>query len=667
MIKNYLLLFLTICTTALLLLNSVEAYALKVDIDWYHSLNAEMDQKDTEELLEEKELLLYDARDLNRDDLTSRFLKELAFIHLYKTRDLERAMEYLMGSLKIDEVSGQENDLIFTYLGLANVFQKVDDFFSSANFLEKAIQFNRTNKSEELQIILKQNLGEVYTDMDETGKAFEQYQDILKYAQNVRYPELEAKMWMKIALLEQIDKNYTGSLNSLKNALSIQRRIKDKENEARSLHFIGRLYVLMGKHDRGMKNYKVSLNRWQEVSPNAAGLATIYSSIAELYLEDQQVEKALSNLRIALNKAQTAQNQELIKSTYQLLSITYKALGEYQKALEYQELYVALDDFMQEEKADGSILKMQNRYTINQKQSMIDDLEFNRIQKEFELEEQKRSKNFIVVLFMLALIILVLILAFFLLQKRNNKRLAEANSKVQEQNLQLQEANATKDKFFSIIGHDLKGPLNSLTSFSSLLMHHTESLSKEEIQMLATDLDKSLKNLFALLENLLEWSRSQTGNIEFKHELFDLTAVLNNNATLLKQQAETKKIAISVKNTEPIAVKAHENSINTVIRNLLSNAIKFTPEGGKIHLAISEKDNHWVISVADNGVGMPQAVVEKIFRIDTKHSTQGTAKEKGTGLGLILCKEFVEKNGGKIWVKSEEEKGSVFAFSLSKN
>ncbi|MBK6266306.1 tetratricopeptide repeat-containing sensor histidine kinase [Marivirga sp. S37H4] len=641
--------------------------AASVDIEWYQALELEIEQKETEALLNEKEVLLYDARDLNRNDLISRFLKELAFIHLYKTKDLEAAMGYLMEALNLDEISKQEDDLMFTYFGLSIVFQEVDDYFSSAEFLEQAIQLNRKNKSENLQIILKQNLGEVYTSMNATDKAFNQYQDILKYAQNVRYPELEAKTWMKIALLEQLNKDYESALNSLKNALSIQRRINDKENEAHSLHAIGRLYVLQGEKERAMDNFKVSLNIWKEIASNSAGTAATYNSVAELYLDNKQPVKALGNLQIALNKSQTSQNQELIKNTYQLLSKTYKAMGEYQKALEYQELFMALEDFMQKEKEDRSILKMQNRYLVNQKQSTIDVLEFNRIQKEFELEEQKRSKNFIVILFILALVILVLILSFFLLQKRNNKRLAIANTKVREQNEQLQELNATKDKFFSIIGHDLKGPLNSLTSFSSLLMHHTESLSKEEIQMLATDLDKSLKNLFALLENLLEWSRSQTGNIEFNSELFDLTELLNKNALLLKQQAENKKITVAVKTTEPVAVKAHENSINTVIRNLLSNAIKFTPEGGQIHLSITEKTNQWVVSVSDNGVGMPPEVVEKIFRLDTKHSTQGTAKEKGTGLGLILCKEFVEKNGGEIWVKSEEGKGSVFHFSLPKN
>jgi signal transduction histidine kinase len=249
-------------------------------------------------------------------------------------------------------------------------------------------------------------------------------------------------------------------------------------------------------------------------------------------------------------------------------------------------------------------------------------------------------------------------------KRKTNKQLQEANEKVSRQNVQLQQLNSTKDKFFSILGHDLKGPLNSLTSFSGLLINHTDSLSKDEIKMLAKDLDKSLKNLFALLENLLEWSRSQTGNIEFKPEPFDLHTLLDQNVELLKTQAQNKNIVLSDVSRAGIEIRAHKHSINTVIRNLVSNAIKFTPEGGAVTVNAQLGQDEVMVSVSDTGVGMSEDVIAKLFRIDAKHSTKGTADEKGTGLGLILCKEFVEKNGGRIGVQSEVGQGSVFYFTL---
>jgi signal transduction histidine kinase len=235
---------------------------------------------------------------------------------------------------------------------------------------------------------------------------------------------------------------------------------------------------------------------------------------------------------------------------------------------------------------------------------------------------------------------------------------------IRKKNLELEEHNATKDKFFSIISHDLKGPLSSLTSFSGLLINHTESLTKAEIQTLARDLDQSVKNLFSLLENLLEWSRSQTGAIEIKWEAFDIMVLLKENRNLLLVQAQNKQIKIRLEGEEKFIVFADPNIISTVIRNLLSNAIKFTPTGGEIVLKIERIESGVRVLINDKGVGISESIIHKLFRLEVKHSTKGTADEPGTGLGLILCKEFVEKNGGTIGVHSEEGKGSSFYFTL---
>ncbi|MFM7856971.1 MAG: sensor histidine kinase, partial [Flammeovirgaceae bacterium] len=245
------------------------------------------------------------------------------------------------------------------------------------------------------------------------------------------------------------------------------------------------------------------------------------------------------------------------------------------------------------------------------------------------------------------------------------KQLDARTKLVGEQNVELQKMNATKDKFFSIIAHDLKGPLNSLTGFSNLLIGHIDKLSKEDIKYLASNFEKTLKNVALLLENLLDWSRSQSGQINFTPEIFNITKVLQQNIELLTGQAKNKNIRIeSVMPHESIDVKAHKQSTNTVIRNLISNAIKFTPNGGLITLGVKLKNDEVIIWIQDNGVGISAEAIQKLFRADVKHSTKGTANEIGTGLGLLLCKEFVEKNGGRIWVESVVGEGSLFQFTL---
>src|SRR5690606_34373267 len=195
--------------------------------------------------------------------------------------------------------------------------------------------------------------------------------------------------------------------------------------------------------------------------------------------------------------------------------------------------------------------------------------------RERELAEQKRIQVYLYALLGLGIVIAGLILYLYLLKQRSNRQLQAINSQIEAQNVQLQTLNTTKDKFFSIIGHDLKGPLNSLTSFSNLLINHFDALSKEEIQNIAKDLDKSLKNLFALLNNLLEWARSQTGNIDFTASPINLSEVLEQNKELLGQQASAKDITILYEPAEIVMASAHMPSVTTVVRNLISNAIKF--------------------------------------------------------------------------------------------
>lgn len=236
--------------------------------------------------------------------------------------------------------------------------------------------------------------------------------------------------------------------------------------------------------------------------------------------------------------------------------------------------------------------------------------------------------------------------------------------KIKTQNEKLKQLNLTKDKFFSIIGHDLKNPISSLISFSNLLTNHIDRLSKEEIRTLAVEFDKTLKNSYNLLDNLLEWSRSQTEQIEYKPVNFDLRVIINENRELIAAQAISKNINIKADDIPRTIVYADKNCINTVLRNLISNAIKFTNKGGEVSISVDHDADSIIVSVSDNGVGMNKETVKKIFKIDNKHATLGTDKEKGTGLGLVLCKEFVEINKGKIWLKSEPGKGSTFYFSL---
>lgn len=251
-------------------------------------------------------------------------------------------------------------------------------------------------------------------------------------------------------------------------------------------------------------------------------------------------------------------------------------------------------------------------------------------------------------------------------------RRKQAETTIQENLARLGELNATKDKFFSIISHDLKNPFNAIIGFSNILAEQVKEKNYEGIGKYAEIIQNSSQRAMDLLLNLLEWSRLQTGTIEFKPEKIAIAELINVAIDLFKETAQQKSIIISKKILQDIHVVADRAMISTILRNLISNAVKFTDAGGKIVVSAEQNQYEMKVAVSDTGVGINKENLNKLFRIEENYSTEGTLKEKGTGLGLILCKEFVEKHGGKIWVESNtgsdvENPGSKFIFTIPKS
>lgn len=255
----------------------------------------------------------------------------------------------------------------------------------------------------------------------------------------------------------------------------------------------------------------------------------------------------------------------------------------------------------------------------------------------------------------------------------NYKKLMEANDRIQEQktkleklNNELREANAVKDKFYSIIAHDLKDPFQVLLISAEVLHNDYPDMEIEERNKYVSGIYRTTGNLAALLENLLQWSRTQYGEIECNPREIDLNLLAKEQIDYFIAKAEKKNIKLIADIPANLTVYADENMLQSILRNLVGNALKFTHAAGAVTLAAREDGKHVSTSVTDTGVGIPAKKVDALFNIGGNHTTMGTAKEKGTGLGLMLCKEFVEKNGGSLKVSSRVGKGSTFSFTLPK-
>jgi len=248
--------------------------------------------------------------------------------------------------------------------------------------------------------------------------------------------------------------------------------------------------------------------------------------------------------------------------------------------------------------------------------------------------------------------------------EEQKEEIETTNEELKKQKAELNELNATKDTFFSILAHDLKNPFSSLYSLSGLVVQNYQKLEEEEQMTALKKIEDSTKAIYNLLDNLLTWSQSQKGDIDYFPEKFLLSELVNTNINLHKVMAENKEIRISSGVKGALRAYGDREMIGSVLRNLVNNAVKFSHKGGVVEVDVAETGDFLEVIVRDQGVGMSQENADKLFRIDAKYKSPGTLGEKGTGLGLILCKAFVESNKGRIWCESQEGKGSTFHFTI---
>lgn len=296
-------------------------------------------------------------------------------------------------------------------------------------------------------------------------------------------------------------------------------------------------------------------------------------------------------------------------------------------------------------RSKGELAKIQSKWKIYER----DEFKYKRI-----------AKNIGVVVLIALFLLTVVMIWVWLLRKQIKKKTESINNKNQE----LQKLNAEKDKFLSIIAHDLRSPFNSIIGFSNLLLMQANKTDIENIKEYSNIIKNSSEKAMDLLTNLMEWSRSQTGRMNFNPEYFEIDNTINKIVLLFSDIAAQKSIRIEIEILPNITVYADKEMVSTILRNLISNAIKFTPKGGNIKIRNKIEQNKVEISIQDTGVGLSKSAIENLFNIDAKNSTPGTHKEQGTGLGLIICKDFIDKHNERIWVESESGKGSVFYFTL---
>lgn len=368
-------------------------------------------------------------------------------------------------------------------------------------------------------------------------------------------------------------------------------------------------------------------------------------------------EKAIALCLKALEMAKAQEINVYIFLAYEVLHDNYYAIRDYQKAYE---CLIAIREIFEQ-------------FNYEKMQVLIETqtLEYKISQRELELQSRRVQIRLMVA----SIIVIVLLFSVFLfiLAGKNRKQrslltqLNQQNQIITGQNQELSLTNSEKDKLFSIIAHDLKGPFQSILGFTELFRDEGVRMEPEEIRKISGLLHYSASRTAQLLDDLLNWARLQQGRIAFSPEPMLVGQMLDFIGELMQEKAQQKNIQIVSKLPENLSLKADKEMLKTILRNLLSNALKFSHPGGKVVISAMSENGYVKVSVSDSGIGVPADKIENLFSIGNEHIMPGTANEKGTGLGLVLCREFVEKHGGRIWVNSVEGKGSTFTFTIPLN
>lgn len=293
------------------------------------------------------------------------------------------------------------------------------------------------------------------------------------------------------------------------------------------------------------------------------------------------------------------------------------------------------------------------------------------LENQLELTKQKQSRNAAIIAGFALLLIAGIAYRNYLLKSKDNVKLSEQKEEItaqkeeiETQRDRIEALNKTKDRFFAIIAHDLKNPLGGVFKLSEVIQTEYETMETEKLKTYLFHLHNSAEKAYILLENLLQWATLQLGKISVSRKSFNLMDVMRDNTDLLAGYASHKNISIQYESCTECVVYADPDLTNTVIRNLLTNALKFTPESGSIKIRVNFNAKYWIVSITDTGIGISDEDQKILFNLANQSKNIGASKEKGTGLGLILCKEFTELNGGKIWLESEPGKGSTFFISI---
>jgi signal transduction histidine kinase len=580
---------------------------------------------------------------------------------LYRIGGVKRSTGDEIGALESYNESLQASRMASNFRVMGATYSMMGTIFRVNGLYDRAIEYTINAKLNYEKAGFTEGfawsayiLGRIYLDMGLNEKALGYFQEALEFyallGNSGDNREGFAICYEQIAMIYLESGNYQDAYAYVDSTLHIYTLSKSALGISNAYKKHGMIDYRTGDYISAMKYLQESLITKTEIG-DMLNIAGIYQYMGLCLLEEGRVKEGFANLQKGLEFAVSNNQTKIQLNIYSDLTKAYLATGDMSNAIDCQSKQIEIQNQLLSGGANIKLEQLQTIYEIDSQNAEILELE-----KKNEINSLLIKQHRLFQLIMIAGILIAVLFSIALLWFY--KRIRRANH-------ELKETIAAKDKFFAIISHDLRGPTISLASFINHLSETSDEYSPEELKSLLLKLNKSAESMSTLLDNLLLWAQTQLNKIEFRPVEIRLTDVLQNSIKGLKQTADNKQIEIRVDLEEDIRIMADTMMIQTIIRNILSNAIKFTRRGGWVIINSATMDrNSAIVSFTDNGIGIDKRVIPHLFDISGTRHSSGTEEEKSSGLGLVIVREFIERNHGTISVESQKDKGTTVTITL---
>lgn len=558
----------------------------------------------------------------------------------------------------LEKINSIKNKLGLAYAEMGVYDKALKLLTSSRNyFLSANDSFSVSN--------INSHLGNLYESMNDRNKAKEMYLKVLNFNKRNNNPRGIALMYSNLGNISYYKSEYEKSKSYLDSAKAIFKSNNLYLEEAKLNLSIANNYIISEDYPKAENIIKEAIKIFKKQNIKE-GLAIAYNNLGALYAYQEKYELAIEVYKKSIDLKQELKLRTYMKGTYRSMAEAYKQISNYKKAYYYQNMYIALNDSLLNENLIKKISDIQIKYELEIRENKIEALN-----KEIEINQLKINKDESIRLLLygiitLTFVIIVIVITFFYILKKRNKSLDSYNQQLEAFNEELNRSNSSKTKLLSVMSHDLKNQFIGIERLSEILKTNINKFDSDKINHFISEIHNGAKDINSLLSNLLKWASTQLN--DFKHQpiKFNLGNSIKREVANQKLEILRKKLNVNIDIKDEQAF-ADEEMVNTVFRNLLSNAIKFSNTNDDINIELSKKNDKLVLMIKDNGIGIKKEDINKLFLSFQDAKTIGSSNEKGTGLGLVLCKELIEINNGEIWVESNINKGSSFYFSLPIN